>query len=80
MNNMATKGPAFFDAKGQYFRTAREATCSDLAALLGRIGEGDSLAPGLANTLFEKRAEIEQVFAEHDALVKTAGDRLRVVK
>jgi hypothetical protein len=66
---MATHGAAFFDAKGQFFKTPEDATCSDLSAILGRVGEGDSLAPGLAKTLFEKRAEIERVFAEHDKMV-----------
>jgi hypothetical protein len=66
---MATHGSAFFDAKGQFFKTPDEATKSDLAAILGRIGEGDSLAPGMAATLFEKRNEIERIFAEHDKMV-----------
>jgi hypothetical protein len=63
---MATCGTAFFDSKGHYFRTPEEATMSDLAALLGRVGEGESLAPGIAKTLFEKRAEIEKIFLDHD--------------
>ena len=43
---------------------------SDLAALLGQIGEGESLAPGIAYMLLERRAEIERLFAEHDAMVE----------
>lgn len=67
---MATRGTAFFDSKGQYFRTPEEATASDLAGLLGRVGEGESLAPGIAKCLLEKRAEIERIFSEHDAMVR----------
>jgi hypothetical protein len=74
---MATHGTAFFDAKGQYFRTPDEATCSDLAAVLGRVGDGDGLAPGIAKTLLEKRAEIEQIFADHDEMMRVKGAAAR---
>ncbi len=67
---MAHTGTGFFDRKGNFFKTAREATVSDLAALLGKIGEGESLAPGIANMLLERRAEIEQLFAEHDQMLE----------
>jgi len=43
---MAHKGIGFFDGRGHFFKTPDEATISDLAALLGRIGDGESLAPG----------------------------------
>ncbi|MFL0356861.1 hypothetical protein ACI5KX_10330 [Erythrobacter sp. GH1-10] len=66
---MARKGTGYFDRKGHFFKTARDATVSDLAATLGQIGDGESLAPGIAHTLLEKRAEIEALFAEHDAMM-----------
>ncbi len=74
---MATHGTAFFDAKGQYFRTPHEATCSDLAAVLGRVGDGDGLAPGIAKTLLEKRAEIEQIFTDHDEMLRVKSTQVR---
>ena len=40
---MARKGTGYFDRKGQFFKTARDATASDLAGMLGQIGEGESL-------------------------------------
>ena len=52
------------------FRSPEEATASDLAALLGKIGDGDSLAPGIANILLEKREEIERIYAEHDQMTE----------
>ncbi len=67
---MAHTGTGFFDRKGNFFKTARDATVSDLAGLLGKIGEGESLAPGIANMLLERRAEIEQLFAEHDQMLE----------
>ncbi len=67
---MAHTGTGFFDRKGNFFKSAREATASDLAALLGKIGDGESLAPGIANMLLERRTEIEQLFAEHDRMVE----------
>ena len=66
---MANRGTGFFDRKGQFFKTPEEATRSDLASLLGQIGEKESLAPGIAHTLLERRAEIEQLFSEHDAMI-----------
>jgi hypothetical protein len=66
---MAHTGTGFFDRKGNFFKSARDATVSDLAALLGKIGEGESLAPGIANMLLERRVEIEQLFAEHDQML-----------
>lgn len=66
---MAIKGNAFFDAKGQFFKTPEQATMSDLSAMLGQIGEGDSLAPGIAFMMMERRADIEKIFVEHDAMI-----------
>ncbi len=66
---MAKKGTGYFDRKGQFFKSARDATASDLAALLGQIGDGESLAPGIAQMMLERRAEIERLFADHDAMM-----------
>ena len=66
---MAKRGTGYFDRKGNFFKKAREATESDIAALLGQIGDGESLAPGIAHMLLERRGEIENLFAEHDAML-----------
>jgi hypothetical protein len=66
---MAHSGTGYFDSKGQYFKTPQEATISDLASLLGRVGDGESLAPGIANIMLEKRAEIEKIYADHDSML-----------
>lgn len=66
---MARQGTGFFDAKGHYFKSPEEATVSDIAGILGKIGDGESLAPGIAYTLLDKRSEIERLFAEHDAMM-----------
>ena len=65
---MANSGIGYFDRRGEYFRTPDEASISDLSGLLGRIGEGDSLAPGIAAMLLERRTEIEEIFADHDKM------------
>lgn len=65
---MAHKDVGYFDCRGHFFKTPEEATISDLSSLLGRIGEGDSLAPGIANLLLERRTDLERIFAEHDEL------------
>ncbi|MHA7818075.1 MAG: hypothetical protein ACX930_00330 [Erythrobacter sp.] len=66
---MARKGTGFFDRRGNFFKSAQAATESDLAALMGQIGDGESLAPGIAHMLIERRAEIERLFAEHDEMM-----------
>ena len=66
---MARKGTGYFDRKGHFFKNPRDATASDLAALLGQIGDGESLAPGIAQMMIERRREIEQLFAEHDEMM-----------
>ncbi len=66
---MAKKGTGYFDRKGHFFKTGREATESDLASLLGQIGDGESLAPGIAHMLLERRKEVERLFAEHDEMM-----------
>ena len=71
---MAKSCQGYFDRKGQFFKTPKEATVSDLAALLGQIGEGETLAPGIAHMLFDKRAEIEALFVDHDAMIEEASN------
>ena len=66
---MATRGIGFFDRRGHFFKTADAATASDLSALLGQIGDGERLAPGIAHILLDRRNEIERLFAEHDEMV-----------
>jgi hypothetical protein len=66
---VAKKGTGYFDRKGHFFKTGREATESDLASLLGQIGDGESLAPGIAHMLLERRTEVERLFAEHDEMM-----------
>lgn len=73
---MAHTGTGYFDSKNQYFKTPSEATISDLAALLGRVGEGESLAPGIAQMILQKRAEIERIFADHDAMLAVEAAKI----
>jgi hypothetical protein len=70
---MAKSGRSYFDRRGHFFKTPRDATVSDLAGLLGQIGDGESLAPGIAHMLLEKREAIEVLFAEHDAMMAEAA-------
>lgn len=65
---MARRGVGYFDSKGNFFKKPEDATTSDLSSLLGQIGEGDSLAPGIAHMLLEKRKQLEGIFAEHDVM------------
>jgi hypothetical protein len=66
---MASLGNGYFDTKGAYYKTPEEATISDLANALGRIGDGDDHTYGLAKMLLEKRAELESIFADHDEMM-----------
>ena len=66
---MARKGIGFFDTKGHFFKSPEDATVSDIASLLGKVGEGESLAPGIAHILLRRREELEKLFAEHDQMM-----------
>lgn len=66
---MARKGIGFFDSKGHFFKSPEDATVSDIAALLGKVGDGESLAPGIAHILLRRREELERLFAEHDQML-----------
>ena len=66
---MARKGIGFFDSKGHFYKSAEDATVSDIAALLGKVGDGESLAPGIAHILLRCRDELEKLFSEHDAMM-----------
>lgn len=70
---MATHGIGYFNGKGEYFKTPEEATASDLAVLLGRVGDGEGLSLGIARVMLEKRGEIEAIFAAHDDIVCTVS-------
>lgn len=67
---MARKGIGFFDSKGHFFKSPEEATMSDIASLLGKVGDGESFAPGIAHILLRRREDLEKLFAEHDAMMK----------
>ncbi len=69
---MAKRGVGFFDGKGHFFKTPDEATMSDLAAILGRVGDGgESLALGIAKMLLDHRTDVERIFSDHDDMVRT---------
>lgn len=70
--HMASECTAYRDAKGGLHSSAERATLEDLAAVLGRVGDEGGMTSGVARMIFEKRAEIERIFAEHDALVEHA--------
>jgi len=78
---MAVRCLAFRDAKGGLHGDLHKATLEDLAGVLGRVGDEGGMTAGVAKLIFEKRAEIERVFAEHDAATgekETAVVRLHV--
>jgi len=66
---MARAGTGFFDNSGNFFKSADDATVSDLAAFFARLGEGEEAAYLAARIVLERRGEIAKVLAEHDALV-----------
>lgn len=72
---MAHKGIGFFDSRGAFFKTPEDATLSDLAALFGKLGEHDGLAPGLAHLMLERRDDIERIFAEHDEMRQALAEQ-----
>ncbi|WP_313434700.1 hypothetical protein [Novosphingobium sp.] len=74
--NMAFECVAYRDSKGGLHSSLEKATLEDLASVLGRVGDEGGMTSGVARMIFDKRAEIERVFAEHDALVASASGSL----
>jgi len=66
---MATAGIGYFDHSGQFHKTPQDATLHDLAEILGRVGEREGLAAGIAQILLDRRVDIEKIFFEHDMMV-----------
>lgn len=66
---MARISIAYADNRGQLHASAEQAVLSDLTAILGRIGAESGITSGIAKCLLEKRAEVEQAFADHDAMI-----------
>lgn len=67
---MASECTAYRDSKGGLHSSPEKATLEDLAGVLGRVGDEGGMTAGVARMIFDKRAEIERVFAEHDAMIK----------
>ncbi|ALC12283.1 hypothetical protein LH20_10005 [Sphingopyxis sp. 113P3] len=70
---MAIECTAYRDDKGGLHPTPERATLADLASVLGRVGEEGGMTAGVAKLIFEKREDIERVFAEHDHMLAAAA-------
>ena len=76
---MANCGSAYFDVKGQFYRTPEEATISDLSGVLGRVGDMEGLSTGIAKILLERREQIERILADHDEMIRLRGPKVALV-
>jgi ribosomal protein S9 len=67
---MAKQTRSYEDAKGKLHKKPDDATRADLAAVIGggASNTDDSIAPGIAATIFQRRADIERIFREHDEM------------
>lgn len=66
------QAPPIATTRGGLHSTPEKATLADLAGVLGRVGEEGGMTAGVAKLLFDKREDIEHVFAEHDRMVEAA--------
>lgn len=73
---MAIECVAYRDSKGGLHSSLEKARLEDLAAVLGRVGDKGGMTSGVARMIFDKRAEIDRVFAEYDALLASAAGSL----
>ncbi len=74
---MAKIVPAFADDSGAIHLTAEKAVLADLSAILGRIGAEAGLTNGLAQTILDKRSDIERIFAQADDIAEALADARR---
>lgn len=59
---------AYLDNRGHLHTSPTSAVIGDITHALGRVGEEGGLTEGVARLILEKREEIEQAFADLDAL------------
>lgn len=69
---MASECTAYRDTKGGLHSSPERATLEDLAGVLGRVGDEGGMTSGVARMIFDKRSEIERIFAEHDHMLEAA--------
>lgn len=77
---MAKAIEAYRDERGNLHHSPASAIVADIAAALGRVGDEGGLTVGVAKLIMEKRAEIEQAFADYDALERAGGSLAEVVE
>ncbi|HTK73023.1 MAG TPA: hypothetical protein VL331_11055 [Croceibacterium sp.] len=77
---MAKAIEAYRDERGNLHHSPASAIVADIAAALGRVGDEGGLTVGVAKLIMEKRAEIEQAFADYDALEKAADGLAEVIE
>ncbi|WP_240504466.1 hypothetical protein [Tsuneonella mangrovi] len=65
---MAKSVEAYLDNRGNLHLSPSSAIIADLAMALGRVGDEGGMTEGVARLILEKRAEIEQAFADIDSL------------
>lgn len=63
---------AFADRKGVLFSNPESTTVSDLCALLGNLS--------VARAVLGHRAEIEEIFAEHDEMLLRTRDQDQIAR
>jgi hypothetical protein len=73
---MAKAIEAYRDDRGNLHHSPTGAIIADIAAALGRVGDEGGLTNGVAKLILEKRAEIEQAFADLDMLEHGETPRL----
>jgi hypothetical protein len=65
---MAKIAKCYHDNKGKSHQSADEAVASDIADILGRIGDNEGLGLGVAKNIIEHREAIEKAFADLDEM------------
>ena len=73
---MATAVEAYRDGRGHLHLDPSSAIIADIAAALGRVGDEGGLTQGVAKLILEKRAEIEEAFADLDKLEMNSAQLL----
>jgi 3-methyladenine DNA glycosylase Tag len=70
---MLKPGLCFYDSTGKSHPSAKAAALAEIAAILGYTGSASGVASALALLVYEKRAQIETVFAQFDAMTVAFG-------
>lgn len=71
---------SWVDSKGHFHPTKEAALFNEIERLLGHVGAGESLAPGIARVLVEKRRQLVPLLNAFEPAESEIGEAVPIVR